>query len=520
MPLTHVCMWSNQKWKRITAKEASVMFPFGASAHSGLFMCELCGQFVSLTRGTVQARHFRHSSKEQNKDCEDRSDIYGYTAFFEAEAHSLPLRIQIKGRDRFELELGFIQIPAYLFTKAENHSITISYGQSLSKRFVYSFSRLNTDGITYLAIGNEPQSEYRVDVSPEIKWITSFWPKKIEGVLTGGAVFDAYTRKKLPYDADVMVGHEYLIVKKGRPWINSSTIRQSEVCAMIIGWERWYVYKVEATEFSEETAKFFLEYHCRLTDEPITMYPVWPVHITSPYIVFHQEREIYIYFQGNADAKLAPLGYIRKIPNDDPKMLIISSPDNSRQQLLSAGRTRVLNYTYFWQKDLNKDIETSSYIVRDLDGKMLQQGIIESLPSGRTIVVRLNYDGTAVVEENERISIKYDITAEKDFWIDSISFNQKIFVFQGCDLVWEGIFRKKNAIISIAKETDILRRLNRCSSNFITADHSLGVLAMKYDEYPKVKAWIYKAIRKGIISMDAVKLLKAGMSGGLTNDYI
>ena len=66
--LTHVCMWSDNGWKRITAEQAAKLHPGGTvSAHSGLFMCELCGQYVSLTDGTVQTRHFRHSADEKKQ---------------------------------------------------------------------------------------------------------------------------------------------------------------------------------------------------------------------------------------------------------------------------------------------------------------------------------------------------------------------------------------------------------------------------------------------------------------------
>ena len=66
--LTHVCMWSNKGWKRITAEEAAKYYPYGTvSAHSGLFMCELCGQYVTLTDGNIRTRYFKHSAlKNQN----------------------------------------------------------------------------------------------------------------------------------------------------------------------------------------------------------------------------------------------------------------------------------------------------------------------------------------------------------------------------------------------------------------------------------------------------------------------
>ena len=38
--LTHVCRWSENGWKRITAEQAAKLHPGGTvSAHSGLFMC-------------------------------------------------------------------------------------------------------------------------------------------------------------------------------------------------------------------------------------------------------------------------------------------------------------------------------------------------------------------------------------------------------------------------------------------------------------------------------------------------
>ena len=52
--LTHVCMLSDNGWKRITAEQAARLHPGGTvSAHSGLFMCELCGQYVILTDGDI-----------------------------------------------------------------------------------------------------------------------------------------------------------------------------------------------------------------------------------------------------------------------------------------------------------------------------------------------------------------------------------------------------------------------------------------------------------------------------------
>ena len=55
--LNHVCMWSEHGWVRVTAEEAAAIHTGGTvSAHSGLFMCELCGQYVTLTDGYTRAQ--------------------------------------------------------------------------------------------------------------------------------------------------------------------------------------------------------------------------------------------------------------------------------------------------------------------------------------------------------------------------------------------------------------------------------------------------------------------------------
>lgn len=68
--LTHVCMWSDNGWQRISAEEAAKLHPGGTvSAGSGLFMCELCNQYVTLTDGDIRTRYFKHSAQEKSKDC-------------------------------------------------------------------------------------------------------------------------------------------------------------------------------------------------------------------------------------------------------------------------------------------------------------------------------------------------------------------------------------------------------------------------------------------------------------------
>lgn len=54
MPLNHVCQWKDKGWKKITIQQVAKEAPYGVSAKSGLFMCEVCGQYVTLASGNVK----------------------------------------------------------------------------------------------------------------------------------------------------------------------------------------------------------------------------------------------------------------------------------------------------------------------------------------------------------------------------------------------------------------------------------------------------------------------------------
>lgn len=158
--LTHVCMWREKGWKRITAEEAARLHSGGTvSARSGLFMCELCGQYVLLTDSAVRVRHFRHSSSEKSKNCPERTSGTGVKYGYSQGEHELPIRIKNITNRSFELEMGFIQVPRNLLTP--QLQIRIKLNGYMSKSFTYIKERLDSEGITYLDIGNVPMIEVK-----------------------------------------------------------------------------------------------------------------------------------------------------------------------------------------------------------------------------------------------------------------------------------------------------------------------------------------------------------------------
>lgn len=502
MALTHVCMWSEKRWKRISANEAAELFPYGTSTHSGLFMCELCGQYVNLVSGTMQSNHFRHSAYEKNKECVDRSVSYGYAGYFQAEAHNLPIRIKILSSDIFSLEIGFISLPESIMKDQSDRKISISGAES----FIYSFKRLIPGTVTYLDVGTKPASQYKISVSPSIDNIKSYWPGVVSGLDRAGTLFDKVTGKKLPYDADVQVGHEYYLVAGMMVYGKTKDLQCREVCSMMISWKSWRVYEIKATDFNEGTAKFFLNYHCRLTDEPVVVYPIWPVYVESPYVVYHKSRQIHLYFKGNAEAKLAPVGFITKYPLSKPKLLSITSSD--RQQLLSVGRVDVLKYMYLWENELNQKGTIPQITVTDINGTNLAPGRHSTLPEKQTICITPEVDGQIIIYEDADIVEQYRLSAGHKFELDSIKFGQRVQIYQGLDCLWEAFFEKERIL---SDEKELLDKLNQLSGKKIKIAHSFGAVASEFEDMPLIQLWIYQAVRKGEIGEGEFKLLKQYM---------
>ena len=96
MALTHVCRWSKEdkKWVPVSLQEAVKMFPYQTvSADSGLFMCDLCKQYVILTNGRIYSRYFKHNSGDVNKECAERSTGPSVNVYMNPLEHSLPIKM-------------------------------------------------------------------------------------------------------------------------------------------------------------------------------------------------------------------------------------------------------------------------------------------------------------------------------------------------------------------------------------------------------------------------------------------
>ena len=506
--LTHVCMWSDKGWKRITAEQAAKMHPGGTvSAYSGLFMCELCGQYVTLTDGYKNARHFRHSSHEKSKDCPERTFGANYAISYDSQDHDLPIRIVDVSSTSFRFELGLIRAP--ISTLGKSFRVEIRPKGEADVCYMYTKERLNCDGITYLPIGETPYERYTLGILNGNERLREFWPTEIKGIDPGGTLFEKGSGRRLIYDADVEIGKEYYLIIRGfiyREPRNGICIQ--EILRKRFGRQTWSLYVVSASAFNEDAARFYLNFHCRLTDHPVSLQPVWPLFVEGNYVIRHNQNSMYMLVDGNAAAvKTFPTVAVRQLNNNASQQKLYEVLCAGRQQLISAGRTRALQYTYLWKEPLDQAGSIPEVLITDMEGEAVPPGETYVLPRQRTLRIKSAYDGEFVIRNDNRILDKRKIAADKTLEIDGLEYGLCVEVVIGHDTVWQADFRKQQSFDE-GDENEIIRQLTHVSGATIPAPHALRNILIGMKRYPLVCRWIRECMKGGTINEQAFRRLQ------------
>ncbi len=515
--LTHVCMWSDNGWKRITAEQAARLHPGGTvSAHSGLFMCELCGQYVILTDGDIRIRYFKHSAYEKNKDCPERTFGAGYSVSYSSQEHDLPIRITSVSSSSFRFEIGLIRAPISSLSK--DFIIEIKPKGASDVCYVFNKERLNYDSITYLPIGERPFEKYTLSFQNGNDKLHEFWPKEIKGIDPEGTLFEKASGKKLSYDADVEIGREYYLLERSYIHRKSySSMRIQEIMRKRIEWETWALYVVSASAFNEDAARFYLDFHCRLTDHPVSLQPVWPLFIEGNYIVKHNQNGMYMLVEGNVAAvKTFPSVAVRQLNFNTSQPKLYEVFCSGRQQLISAGRTQALQYTYLWKEPIDQVGLHPEVLVTDLLGVEVDPGETDTLPHNKTLRFKSTFDGELIISNNNSVIDKRKISADKYVELDGLSYDLSVQVVIGLDVIWKINFKKQQPVAA-KDEIEILKRITNVSGATIPAPHSLQNMLVGMTHYPQICQWIRKCIKNGTIKEQSYRRLQMAYRSMNTN---
>ena len=332
-------------------------------------------------------------------------------------------------------------------------------------------------------------------------------------------MFEKSSGKKLLYDADVEIEKEYYLLKRGDIDKHSrSSIRIQKITQKQFGRETWILYIVSASAFNEEAARFYLDFHCRLTDQPVSVQPVWPLFTEGNYIVKHSRNNLYMLVEGNvSEVKTFPPTAVRQLSVNTSQIKLYEISCSDRQQLISAGRIQPLQYTYFWKEPLDqiggisRNFSNPIFLVLRL---FLARTILFHIT--KTLRFKSDFDGEIIIYNNHRVIEKRKISADTYIELDGISYGLSVQVVIGLDVLWQTDFKKKMSTVG-NDEIELLKQITNVTGISIPVPHSLRNILIGMRHYPKICQWIRKCIKNGTINKQSYRRLQDAYHSMNTN---
>lgn len=525
MSLSHVLMWTDgYGYRAVTEVEAAQIYPKTVSACSETFVCGICGQAVTFTAGDVKARHFRHSSAEENKNCEDRSRQYEQDRdswAFRKELRTLPLRL-IRTVEPYRLELGLLTLPEEQLVQYRGQTLRIA-GQG-AKEFLYDLEeRLQADRLTWLDVGNVPAKLYQLSSTTE-KALPTLWPRRVDGV-DDITLFDAETGKRLPPCPYVEVDRGYIVaIRNKRDLINEWSADVSCLPIVEHGWGGWRLYRIKALRLSKSAFFFFLQFQAILTERAPSIFPLWPAFVRTPHLIYHNADELFIFIEGAGTQvhlfprPASPLpnprnerAHIVRFEAGSRKQMVTSS---SAEQLLKVGHSHMLRYDYFIRRELNQTASRPEVMVTDRRGTILQKDLVEGIPLKGAIRISAPFDGEVWLESDGFLFDRRVLKGGKDLDL-KVKVGLTLTIFQGLDRIRSIVFarpgqKKPEEGHGKASWDDALlfRRLRRMTGDEVSAGHTLAEAARFFRKYRATSAWLRVRKAEGQISARALALLR------------
>lgn len=522
--LNHVCYWNKEKngWTPITLTEAERLFPeddITIQSKQGLFMCDLCGKYVTLTKKTNKThRFFKHNKWDDDKNCPERLVNQGIYGSQYKESPELPLKLTyLPESHQYKLEVGIPPIPQNYLEKYEKAKFTICIDGFDTD--IYLIDRLQTNRITYFPV------KTHIGKKLKLKFLDTELPKEYKipsevRVQQDCLVFNAKTGLKIPLLGDVTTGNEYYILTQ----IQLKNLPEEIYCERLCFKYSWYLYVVKTDFFTEDVARFFLDFGVRLMqkDSAVSLTPLWPVGIRSAYTYCPENNgNIYFLVSGQeVEAKVRkvesinPVSYsqyfAQQILPENESLFAVGVADTMQMLVLSRSY-HTLRYIYLKPlKEKKAYIQLPrSYVL--VDGEPLSSGIYPVLPQNG-IKVELDRDGFIEILKKNMVIWRQDVKAGTPMNIPKEYWKYTIQVYCGLDCLWSGSFGYKlEAPKQIQNQSLNLYQLQRARGGWQELSVPKGLMLIKQCKDPKIKRWIKLQMQQGKIQRNVWLLMKRSL---------
>ncbi len=511
MPLTHVCIWDNGKgYRPIDINQACDLYPYKVSAKSGIFSCSLCGGHVLLTGSGSNVRHFRHTSLDQNKICEERALVYE-SKKLKVRGYPLPFKIEIYD-NKYSLKLGVFH-PASLLDNCDLSGEIIIVGND-GTPLIHSLEKFNTAKISYFELGSHPCEYYELSYNMVSEDAVKLFPKYVTGFDSEGALFVCGSNEMIHEGGIVYPFRDYYLLQPHKLLDAPNSISYDLLYAPTLGDDQgWYLYKIRSRDFSNDAACFFLRRSVYLRQDPPVSYPIWPAYTQDDYFLYHEDSNIYFYVEGEDSMLSIYPSYLNPTFESLNNGRLYRFYTEYKEQVLSLSPYGDIGFSYLQQMKLDRLAEAPEIKITDESNRIIVESVIESFPEGSLIKLTAPYDGKVVIKNRQVVASVMPLTSNNEICIDVNCSNTELLIYQGLDLVRRINFHEAHREIDYQKlDIEMLTKLQSCSGVVIKIPHSVGAMASKLSKMPKTRQWMYRCIRRGEMPREALNILVSNLN--------
>ena len=566
MELSNVLYYDNGKWSPIKLADALKLFPYGASSDSHFFRCGWCNQYVTLACGQDR-QYFKHSSKEADKSCEERSFASGYSygsqyasQSFNAENYNLPLRLKIHSKKAFELEVGLLPIPKSAWSNSEDFTIHIvgyeASGYNVNRKFEYCKERVDPTTTSYLSLGAAPCCYYKLSLQPVVqsqaqdkehvyrfRTLQQYWCPRFDGVRkldrrkdwygqphdatydrSLGALFAKGTGKRVPRNGVLLINRPYyLLTNSSRFDGELQDVSRIRVCD---GDANWRVHEIVFQNNGERARQIASAFECTLADAPVEFTPIYPIFIEQPYSLRHASGwSHYFIMRGEAQPHVSPRNNAKPFPLNekrDESLLVLENTEIA-QQLLALGNENVLEYSYLWRDQSlfqRTPSAPTSPSVLDGAGKNISPGEHRRLPPKKSIRIVPERNATLRILRQNDIIAKLEMAPDRETRYDELQLGDDVEIYYGLDLVWRASFisERLKQVSAQLDDRALCAQLSKFRGDEIPVTRALGGLGDRLRKYPLVQAWLRRRLALGLISQRARTLLLSSIANSANKE--
>lgn len=253
-----------------------------------------------------------------------------------------------------------------------------------------------------------------------------------------------------------------------------------------------------------------------MTDSPVSIQPIWPLYREMPYTITHNRDYTYFFINGNNESEkgsgirteIYPMPEHPVPPKKQGSITLLKVPCKSDRVMISAGRSQVLTFRYFYRRKMDETADIPLIAVSDGKGNRMEQTTYTRLPAQKILIISAPYDGKVRVRDGYRVLVYEDLKSGQAFSQKIDRLGVIVEILQGLDVVFKVEFKKKKQS-STRHEKRWIELLDHCSGDYIPFGRHIALATARLENMPKLRHWVMKCVKSGYIREDALRIIQS-----------